>query len=117
MTGISSHFFSIQDMGDFLLKWGPRTIVAGLAGYTSLGFAYDIGLMAAIDRVAIKVFKHFAGYTGIGAFMPVFQWYAAWTIRALSAIIAGVLYDLVEKVVKYVLHKIGIMPPLVAQAV
>ncbi len=84
----------------FTLKWAPRAIVAGVAGYYSLGFAYDKGIMAAIDRLAISIFRHTVGYTGIGAFMPAFQWYSAWGVRMTAALGAGVLYDVIERVVR-----------------
>lgn len=89
-----------QDLLQFALKWTPRTIVAGFAGYYSLGVAYEMGIMAAIDRIAIRILRHFMGYAGIGAFMPTFQWYSAWGVRVASALGAGILYDLTERIIR-----------------
>ena len=81
------------------LRLAPRLIVLGFAGYYSLGVAYEKGIMAAIDRVAIRILRHYVGYAGLGAIMPTFQWYAAWSVRALAAIGAGILYDLIERII------------------
>lgn len=81
----------------FLLKWTPRLCVVTLAGYYGLGVAYEIGLMALIDRVAIRILKHFLGYAGIGAFMPSVQWYGAWGARLTIALFAGLIYDFLER--------------------
>jgi hypothetical protein len=89
-----------HDFLQFILKWTPRTIVAGFAGYYSLGVAYEMGVMAAIDRIAIRILRHFMGYAGIGAFMPTFQWYSAWSVRIVSALGAGLLYDLTERIIR-----------------
>jgi hypothetical protein len=93
------HIYDNNNFLNFILKWTPRTIVAGLAGYYSLGLAYDQGLMASIDRIAIRILRHFMGYVGIGGFMPTFQWYSAWGLRMLAAIGAGLLYDLAERII------------------
>jgi hypothetical protein len=82
----------------FALKWTPRAIVAGLAGYYCLGVAYDTGLMAKIDRIAMRILRPSLGYMGMAAFMPTFQWYSAWAVRVTAALAAGLLYDLIEKV-------------------
>jgi hypothetical protein len=82
----------------FALRWTPRAIVAGLGGYYSLGIAYDRGIMAAIDRIAIPVLRKTMGHVGMGAVMPTFQWYSAWGVRFISALGAGLLYDLAERV-------------------
>lgn len=87
----------------FTLKWTPRLLVAGLAGFYSLGVAYDLGLMAAIDQLAIRILKHQVGYVGLGAAMPTVQWYAAWGVRMTAAIGAGLLYDFIERIVKTIL--------------
>src|SRR6202030_3659505 len=79
----------------FALKWTPRTIIAGFAGYYSLGVAYERGIMAAIDRIAIRILYHFVGYAGIGALMPTIQWYAAWGVRIAAAFTTTLLYDLI----------------------
>lgn len=89
----------------FALKWTPRAIVAGLSGYYCLGVAYDMGIMAAIDRLAIRILRPSLGYMGIAAFMPTFQWYAAWGIRTIVAIGAGLLYDLVERILRTVFNR------------
>jgi hypothetical protein len=79
-------------------RWTPRTIVAGLGGYYSLGIAYEHGIMAFIDRLAIAVLRKNMGYVAIGAFMPTLQWYSAWAVRLTAAIMTGLLYDLTERV-------------------
>lgn len=81
----------------FILRWPPRVIVMSAAGFYSLGYAYEIGLMARIDREAIKILIPRVGYIGLGASMPVVQKYSAWTIRALSALLAGIVYDVSER--------------------
>jgi hypothetical protein len=91
-----------SELFQFALKWTPRAIVAGLAGYYCLGFAYEIGLMARIDALAIRILRSSLGYVGVGAFMPTFQWYSAWGVRIVAALGAGLLYDLSEKVVRAV---------------
>ena len=101
----------IHDLYQFALRWTPRAIVAGIAGYYSLGIAYDKGVMSQLDRIAIKVFKHTVGYSGLGAFMPTFQWYAAWGVRITAAIVAGILYDLIERIVFFVYLKLYKIPP------
>ena len=84
---------------DILLKWTPRVIVCVVTGYYSLGIAYDTGLMAEIDRIAIPILKNWVGYAGLGAIMPTFQWYAAWAVRVIAAAIAGLIYDLLERLI------------------
>lgn len=99
---IEGQYFSLNNQWtQFFFKWTPRAIVAGFAGYYSLGVAYDIGIMARIDYHAIKAFRHFFGYAGIGAFMPTFQWYSAWSVRIASACIAAATYDLALRVAEY----------------
>lgn len=97
-----SHYASppsdLKEVFQFAVKWTPRAIVAGLAGYYSLGIAYHMGIMAAIDRIAMHIFLPSLGYMGMGFFMPTFQWYSAWGVRVLAAIGAGFLYDLAEKI-------------------
>ncbi len=87
---------------DFFVKWTPRAIVMLTAGYYGLGIAYELGLMAAIDQVAMQILKHLFGYVGIGAMMPTVQWYSAWGVRIALAIAAGLLYDLAERLAQYV---------------
>ncbi len=89
-----------------LLKWTPRLLVATFAGYYCLGMLYDYGVLAAIDKVAIVVVKHFVGYAGVGAAMPTIQWYCAWGARMAVAAAAGIGYDITERFALYVYHKI-----------
>ena len=103
--------FDSQEYLYFAIKWTPRAIVAGLAAYYSLGIAYERGYMAAIDRVAIRTLRHWMGYAGIGAFMPTFQWYSAWSVRMVAALSAGVLYDMIEKVVRAVFARFSLSIP------
>lgn len=91
--------FSFESFKQFAIKAGPRAIVAGIAGYYSLGIAYEQGLMAEIDKIAIIVLKNWVGYAGIGALMPTFQWYAAWGVRIMAAAFAAIIYDLIERVI------------------
>lgn len=84
-------------IGDFLVKWTPRAIAVAIGGYYGLGIAYELGLMAAIDQIAIQVIKNLMGYAGVGAMMPTVQWYSAWAVRIVMGIAAGILYDLAEK--------------------
>lgn len=88
----------------FTLKWTPRAIAAGLAGYYCLGIAYETGLMAAIDRIAMRILRPSLGYMGMAAFMPTFQWYSAWAVRVVAAIAAGLLYDLIERICRATYH-------------
>jgi len=99
-------FSSPEDFKKFVMKWTPRVLVAGFVGYYSLGIAYDLGVMAAIDKVAIRILKNWVGYAGVGAAMPTVQWYTAWAVRVTSAGAAGILYDLGEKVVLAFMKKI-----------
>ncbi|MBA3721987.1 MAG: hypothetical protein H0W88_06265 [Parachlamydiaceae bacterium] len=96
-------FMSTDGLSTFIYKWTPRAIAGGLAGYYSLGIMYKTGGMAAIDRAAIQVFLKVFGYAGIGAFMPTFQWYAAWSVRICAAVAAGMLFDLCKRLF-YVVH-------------
>ncbi|EKE07902.1 MAG: hypothetical protein ACD_17C00467G0002 [uncultured bacterium] len=82
-----------------LIQWTPRAIAVSLGAYYGLGMAYDFGLMAIVDQVAIRVIKHFSGYIGVGALMPTVQWYAAWTARILFAVGAGIVYECAERFV------------------
>lgn len=97
---------SFHDFSHIALKWTPRLIIMGIAGYYSLGIAYNKGLMATIDRVAISILRHHVGYIGLGAAMPTFQWYSAWTVRTLAAIAAGILYDLIERIARNVITRL-----------
>jgi hypothetical protein len=79
------------------LRWTPRAIAGCLAGYYSLGIAYEKGWMAALDRIAIQILSHHTGYLGIGAIMPTFQWYSALSVRLLSGLLGALVYDLAER--------------------
>lgn len=88
---------SNEGVKTFVIKWTPRVIAVAIGGYYGLGIAYELGLMALIDRVAIQIIKHFLGYAGVGALMPTVQWYAAWGTRITMGFAVGLIYDLVEK--------------------
>ena len=86
---------------DFFVKWTPRAIAASIGGYYGLGIAYEWGLMAQIDQVAIQILKNTFGYAGIGDLMPTVQWYTASAMQVIIAIGSGFLYDLAERSAKY----------------
>jgi len=88
-----------------ILKWGPRTVSALIGGYYGLGIAYDLGIMAAIDKIAILILKRFVGYVGIGVFMPTIQWYSACAVRTLSALSTSLLYNTAENTTIYVVKR------------
>jgi len=88
-----------------VLQWTPRIIVVTLASYYSLGIAYEIGIMASIDKVAISMLKKSVGYAGIGTFMPTFQFYSAYAVRIIAAFIAERLYNLIEKICLFVFDR------------
>lgn len=90
-----------SDFLQFATKWTPRVIAASLGGYYGLGIAYATGLMALIDRVAISTIQHFLGYAGIGALMPTVQWYSAWAARFVIGFTVGLIYDVLERALKY----------------
>lgn len=92
-------------MAHFFFKWTPRVLVAAISGYYCLGYAYEKGLMAAIDKVAISILKSSVGYAGLGAMMPTFQWYSAWGVRMTCATAAGVTYDLTERLTLCIYHR------------
>lgn len=83
---------------DFTAKWTPRATVSFISGYYSLGIAYEKGYMAKIDQIVIRVMYPSIGYMGIATFMPKFQWYSAWGIRISAALLAGVIYDTLERI-------------------
>lgn len=83
-----------------ILSWGGVTLVSLYVGYHVLGVAYAWGVMAAIDRIAIPILQHFFGYAGLGAVMPVFQYYAAWGVRVIAGALAGALYLVVIRLLK-----------------
>ena len=86
-----------EQVSDFFIKWTPRAIAVAVGGYYGLGIAYELGLMALIDKIAIQIIGHFLGYAGIGALMPTVQWYSAWGVRIGIGLGAGLLYDLAER--------------------
>lgn len=93
-------------VAEAVLTWTPRIIVAAVAGYYSLGIAYETGLMAEIDKIAIQILKNWVGYAGLGALMPTFQWYSAWAVRFIAGAVAGLLYDLLERLVCCLINSI-----------
>lgn len=100
----------------FFIKWTPRLIIVFLTGYYSLGIAYDTGVMAACDRVAISLLKDWFGYVGIGAMMPPFQWYSAWAFRCFAGLCAGIIYDLLERLIRRIVRKM-VQKPIQSQLV
>jgi len=100
MVTISPPSSTGEKVANFVIKWTPRAIVVTIGGYYGLGIAYELGLMALIDQVAIQAIKHVVGYAGIGALMPTVQWYSAWGARIAIGLGAGVIYDLAEKGIK-----------------
>lgn len=90
-------FFNFSNLANKAVKWGPQIIICGLAGYYSLGWAYKVGLMAAIDRIVIPILIDYfnVGYIALGALMPTIQWYSAWTVRITAALIADAIYELI----------------------
>lgn len=88
-------FFDFNNLVNWTVRAGPRIIIIGLVGYASLGWAYEAGLMAAIDRIAIPILRNHVGYFGLGAIMPTFQWYAAWAVRITAALTAETIFELI----------------------
>lgn len=86
---------------NFAVKWTPRLLVTAFVAYHILGVAYAVGLMAAIDRIAIPIIKAMVGYAGLGATMPVFQWYSALAVQVTGGVFAGIIYDQIEKVFRH----------------
>jgi len=102
MTTVAQESSSVMP---FLMKWTPRAAFALVGGVYGLGIAYETGLMALIDRVAIYVIKRFFGYVGVGALMPTIQWHAAWLARSTIGGCAAFTYDLTERGSVYVYQK------------
>lgn len=94
---------SFPDVKNFVMKWTPRVIVIGFAGYYGLGLAYQCGLMAVIDKIAIAIIGHATGTAGVGALMPTFQWYSAWAVRFACALAAELTYEVVERIARHYL--------------
>lgn len=107
--------FDIDSLKRSFFKWTPRALVAGIAGYYSLGYAYQYGIMAKIDRVAIPILIKSVGTMGLGAAMPRFQWYSAWGVRMASALGAGLIYDIFDRCISAVYKKFKPKPPLDAK--
>lgn len=94
-------------MKSFLLTWTPRAIAVGVGGYYGLGLAYSSGLMAAIDKLAIPIIQHQLGYIGLGAIMPTFQWYAAWSARITFGALFALLYNIIERIILAIAERLG----------
>lgn len=84
---------------NFVFRWTPRIVVGTAVGYYSLGAAYAFGVMAKIDAFAIPIIVGFVGYMGLGAAMPLFQWYSAWGVRIVAFSLAALIYDQSERIV------------------
>lgn len=100
--------FNAEETKQFLFKWTPRAIVIGIGAYYGLGIAYETGLMAAIDKIAIGILKKSVGYAGIGALMPTVQWYSSLAVRFGMAAVASLSYDLslrMANFVRYIAHR------------
>lgn len=98
-----------RSITDFFVDWTPTAIAAFVGGYYGLGIAYEWGLMAEIDKIAIQIIKHFFGYAGIGALMPTVQWYCAWGVRIVIAIVVGLLYEVTERIAKFCYKKMAVL--------
>lgn len=85
-----------------LCDWGPTAVITCVAGYYGLGIAYDLGVMARIDQIAIPILKNWFGYAGLGAIMPTFQWYAAWAVRLCCGAIAGFICKVMQMALVYI---------------
>lgn len=96
----STPFFN-EKVTNFFIKWTPRAVAILVGGYYGLGIAYDLGLMAQIDQIAIQIIKHLFGYAGIGSMMPSVQWYSAWAVRIASGLVTGLVYDAAERCAQY----------------
>lgn len=87
---------------DLITNYAPKATVVLVVGYYSLGIAYSIGLMAVIDKIAIGIILHYAGYAGVGKLMPSFQQYSSWGVRGAAMLAAGFVFDLAIKVGKQI---------------
>lgn len=101
----------IDGLVHFTLRWTPRTIVAGVSGYYCLGIAYEVGIMAAIDRIGIRILRPSLGYMAIAAVMPTFQWYSAWGVRVCFGLTATLIYYLIEKILGFIYSTLFPPPP------
>jgi hypothetical protein len=100
---IEHSFFrlNVEETKQFLFKWTPRALVVGIGAYYGLGIAYEIGLMAAIDKIAIGILKKSVGYVGIGALMPTVQWYSSIGVRIAMGTAAALGYDLCLRIANH----------------
>ena len=87
-----------KEWGQFSAKWGCRALAAGFTGYYSLGYAYRIGLMAAIDRIAISLIVKRVGYAGLGAAMPWVQRCAAHAVYLIGASAGACMYEKLKNI-------------------
>jgi hypothetical protein len=101
MGQVDESYSYIEAVGRIICSWGPYTIAACIGGYYGLGVAYEYGVMAAIDKVAMSILKDQVGYVGMGALMPTVQWYSALAVRTVCAITAGLIYDMIAKIVLF----------------
>lgn len=92
--------FDFKEFAFKAARFTPRLLIAGVTAYYILGYAYTEGWMAAIDKIAMKIMQHYKmGYSAIGALMPTIQWYAAWGVRITAGALAGLAYDLMERII------------------
>ena len=108
-TSIQQSFFpfNINEAKHFLFKWTPRAMIAGIGAYYGLGVAYEIGGMAALDKLAIHhLLIPLVGRVGLGLWMPTFQWYSSIGVRIVMAATAGLVYDLSLRIACYIKKKI-----------
>lgn len=96
----------LQSTANFIIKWPPRLIVVTYVGYYSLGYAYRKGIMTRIDIIAIPILYKYSSTAGLGVTMPIFQKYSAWTVRTVTGITAGLIYDLIARIVCYICDKL-----------
>lgn len=89
-----------DNMFHFGLKWAPRSICAYIGARYFLGYAYEVQLMAKIDRVCIVIIRHFFGRTGIGTAMPTVHWYCAIGVQTIAGVMTALLYDLTERIIR-----------------
>lgn len=108
-------FPSLSTTTTFAFKLTPRLIVSTVAGYYCLGYAYEKGVMAQIDKIAMPIMISYLGRGGMAAFMPTFQKYSAWGVRIVSALAAALIYDLCERILtaawRAIIHCIFPRPP------
>ena len=106
---VTRDFF--QSARSFATKWGPRLVVVTLGAYYGLGIAYELGIMAKIDQIAIRYIKSFfgGGLTAslwVGLLMPGVQSYSAIGVRIAVGFSAGFCYDRLECVAQFAYRKL-----------